>query len=157
MRIEVPDPGKVVPEDGVGYGLRAGTSVADPPDLSTEPPHPDLLFEIPVCPESSSLYHSPRCMSEKLVLCIGPLETAPGILADSFLFLADRVPGDFRFQMLYRLLFLALVLCFGGPGVGLRTHAPQWGILQLRYPSGFLAAAPGFWDQLFLPFLPVFM
>lgn len=44
-----------------------------------------------------------------------PFRRAPGILADSLLFLMDWVPADFHCQMLCRLHFLALGLWLGVP------------------------------------------
>lgn len=54
-----------------------------------------------------------------------PFKRAPGFLADSLLFQADRVPVDFHCQMPCRLLFPGLVLWVVDPSVGLRLQAPQ--------------------------------
>lgn len=47
-----------------------------------------------------------------------------------------QIPVDFQSQMLPGLHFLALMLCSGESGVGMRPPHSSWGPLQLIYPFG---------------------
>lgn len=59
------------------------------------------------------------------------LKEVTGIPADSLLFPGDKVPASFYCKMLRRLFFLALVLWFGRPDVGLRPHFPDFSAAAL--------------------------
>lgn len=60
----------------------------------------------------------------------------------------------FYSQVLWGLLFLALMPRVGEPDVGLGPHISQGGPLHLRYHSQSLFSTPGMWDLPVLPLSP---
>lgn len=80
----------MVPEGSVGCWLSTGSSDTDPPDLSSGPHHPGLLFVILYALSCLPSTGAPiDCRDQALVHW--PIRRAPGFLADSTLFLAERV------------------------------------------------------------------
>lgn len=69
-----------------------------------------------------------------------PDNKAPEFPIDALIFQVDRVPAYFHWQMLFRLLFLALVFWIGDISIGLRPHTKQGALFQPKYPFEFLAA-----------------
>lgn len=81
-----------------------------------------------------SLLSSTRALGESP--CTLALKEITGIPADSLFFPGDKIPASFYYKMLRKLFFPALVLWFGGPGVGLRPHFPDFSAAALfRFPS----------------------
>lgn len=62
---------------------------------------------------------------------------APGFLADSCLFMEDRIPTDFQRQTLFGCFFLALVLWAGEPYLGLRLQLFRWNLCSWDIPLKF--------------------
>lgn len=70
---------EMAPEGSVWCWLRTETWEAYPPDFSSEPHHPDLLFITPIYPELQSLYQSPRWVTKSELLCTGPFGEHVGL------------------------------------------------------------------------------
>lgn len=120
---------------GVGEGLSTRTLAAIPG--ATNPSlHTTLVPSALPQPEA-------RVSGCKIYFVCCPFKKVPGTLADSPLFLVDRVPPDFLSLMLCGCLFPAPVLWAGVACMGLRHYAPQGGPLPLRYLSKIPATTCG--------------
>ena len=76
-----------------------------------------------------------------MLLCL--VVSQRSLILSSFRQTESLNSDDFHSQMPCRLLFLSLMLWVGDPGLGLRHHPSQEGLLQLRYPSNFSATVYG--------------
>lgn len=110
--------------------------VANPWSLSRAC-HPYILFMVSSHPESPSSYQSP-CECSEWAPVHWPFRRAPGILADSLLFPADRVPAEFCWQSYAG--SSSRPWCSGlGYWWGVEAPLSSRGLLQLRSPSSFSA------------------
>lgn len=99
-----------------------------------------------VSPEPLSLHRSPGVSAwERESLCEGPWRGCLGFPATFHLSwkMESCLFGFFHSQVLWELLFPALVLWTMEPGVGLRAFALQVGPMRLRFLSWFLTATRG--------------